>query len=291
MKNHRFFRYLLGVLLKILAPKILKNKSVYSKLSFTRNVKIKVEKNDLYLHCFNEEISNSIFYSGIFGDYEGKTLELWFKIIEKMKPSEIYDVGANIGIFSLIASIASPSSLIRSFEPNFKTIKFLKNNVQLNNFGNIQINEFALSNKNSKQRFFNYGENSSPGLSSVNHKNIDKNLDSVLLDVIDMIDFRKKTNSKIDIIKLDIERAELSLLTHSRGIIIEDRPIIFLEILDKDDYIKFDALFYDLSYKFIKINDIRKVIFHCNNIKNEKIVGRNWICYPSEIEQTLRSII
>lgn len=62
-------------------------------------------------------------------------------IEDRVKPGEIfYDVGANIGIYSLIAAKYSGAKIkIYSFEPSFPTFKSLCENVGLNNLQNVII--------------------------------------------------------------------------------------------------------------------------------------------------------
>jgi len=291
IKNKRHLRFLIGIIFRLILPRALLTKKIYSLLSFTRRITVKALSTKFFLQCCNEEISNSIFYSGIFGDYEGKTLELWYKIINYIKPAEVYDVGANIGIFSLLASIASPSTHIQAFEPNPNTLQFLKHNIRLNNFNKITVNNFALSTQSSKEKFYNLGDHTSPGLTSIKHQYIDESLPVSYFDSQDICVFRQRSTIPINVIKLDIERAELKLLNHAKTIIESDRPIIFLEILDKEEYVNFEDLFHDISYSFIKINDSKKEIIFSEHIKNEDQIGRNWICYPNELSNKILSSI
>lgn len=71
-------------------------------------------------------------------------------IEEYIKPGEVlYDIGANIGIYSLIAAKHSKGDLkVYAFEPSFPTFKSLCENIALNNLqGSIIPLNMALSDK------------------------------------------------------------------------------------------------------------------------------------------------
>ena len=123
------------------------------------------------------------------------------------------------------------------------------------------------------------------------HKHIDSTLTTSSFNTKDLNEFRGERKTPISIIKLDIERAELKLLKHGHDILRQDRPIIFLEILDEKDYTLFDTLFQDLSYEFIKINDDLKIFSFCSKIEGEDKVGRNWICFPKESREEIYSLV
>ena len=130
----RKLRYYLGTILK---PLIKSNKKLYSRFSFAGDVEIYSDSKRLFLHCHKDEISNSIYYSGVFGDFEGESLRLWKECILSLKPKLILDIGAYSGIYSLIAALYSDKSIIHAFEPNKLTYKILEKNISLNAFTNI----------------------------------------------------------------------------------------------------------------------------------------------------------
>lgn len=136
MEYTRRIRYFLGSLLK---PLIRLDYKIYSRFSFTREVSVDVESKRLFFQCYEEETSNSIYYTGIFGDFEGETLRLWLQCIAALRPKIIFDIGAYTGIFSLVAALFQNQSTIYAFEPNKITFKILQRNVALNSFKNINL--------------------------------------------------------------------------------------------------------------------------------------------------------
>ena len=97
-------------------------------------------------------------------------------------------------------------------------------------------------------------------------------------------------NRKIDLIKLDIERAELPLLQHAKKIVYDDRPTFFCEVLDTEMYSSFQTFFEEMEYEYIQISDAKKQYFFTTQIINKEYIGRNWIIYPREHKEKLLSI-
>lgn len=290
-KNSRTGRFLIGFLIKKFLPSQIIKQNIYSRLSFTRDVNTDLNGKKLWFHCFNELMSNTIFYTGIFGKWEGQSLKLWFKIINEFKPKEIFDIGAFSGIYSLVAASADKNTNINAFEPNHKSIEILRHNLALNQFLNISVNEFGLLDETKKVEFFNYDSSPNPSMSSLKHEYILNELDSIYLDCVDINEFLSSFNKKVDLIKLDIERAEYEVLNRASKYIERDRPIIFLEILDNDLYERFNSLFKPMHYKFIQIDDQNMNSTMHESMLNAEFFGSNWIFFPEEYEKKLLMIL
>jgi len=75
--------------------------------------------------------------------------------IESFNPDDVfYDIGANVGIYSLYAAALFPEMKIYAFEPmesNYETLHRLR---KFNEFGNITPMRYAIGNKRGKCRLF-----------------------------------------------------------------------------------------------------------------------------------------
>src|SRR4051794_10870809 len=65
------------------------------------------------------------------GTYEPEYCEQWIRLARQSKV--IFDVGANVGIYSLLAAEANPAAEIHAFEPSVSMAKVLASNLRLNN--------------------------------------------------------------------------------------------------------------------------------------------------------------
>ncbi len=67
--------------------------------------------------------------------------------------SVFYDLGSNIGVYSLYAASVNPNLNIFSFEPYIKNYSMLVKNIQINNYNNIHAFNIAISDRNQLQTF------------------------------------------------------------------------------------------------------------------------------------------
>ena len=113
-------------------------------------------KNEIYFQYFNtnfqgninEPIDKEIY---IFDEYENEQIEMLIKELKKEKYDYFLDIGANLGLYSLILSNKFSSIKIKSFEPISDSIIKFKKNIKLNpNAKNIDVYEFGLSDQNAK---------------------------------------------------------------------------------------------------------------------------------------------
>lgn len=286
-------RYYIGYFLKKFFPSLIIKRSIYSRLSFTRVVSIKIHSKKLSFQCHAEDVSNTVFYTGVFGDYEGQTLKMWHDIILGLNLKTAMDIGAYSGIFSLTAALADEDLEIHAYEPNPFAFKILTKNCNLNSLSNIKLYESAVAEHNGKQEFYMFGDSYSTGMTSVNHRKVHHDMTMGSFEAQDIFTAREEINKKLDLLKLDIERAELPLLKHAKKLLERDRPIIFCEVLDAADYVDYQDLLESLDYGYIQINDGDHTYTECESILDhgDRSLGRNWIFYPKEIKAKILSVI
>lgn len=152
------------------------------------------------------------------GTYEIDKQNLFSKYV---KPGMIiYDVGANVGFYTLLASILTGSNgKVFSFEPLPENISFLKKHLELNKLSNVNVIEKAASNKVSTVKF-NLGENRSSG--HISEKG------EIKVETISLDELIKQGNPSPDLIKFDIEGAEYEALIGAKELLKNKKPVIFL---------------------------------------------------------------
>jgi FkbM family methyltransferase len=149
------------------------------------------------------------------------TSALWisyFKLIPDLfrlgRNSLVIDCGANVGYISKF--LARTGAQIISFEPNPTAFKFLYKRCK--DFKNIKLIQKGVWDKNATIRLFSHknskGNEEEYTVSSsikADKKNIDTEKGEII-EVIDLVDFMKNQTQKIDLIKLDVEGAEIEIL-------------------------------------------------------------------------------
>lgn len=140
-----FFKIFFKVLLFF--DKLSSRKLIYKIISSFQEDSYKVKKvlsTNLKFFVPNE-ISN--WRVKTFFDQEPETLE-WIDSFQKDKKIIFWDVGANIGLYSIYAAIKHKNIEVVSFEPSTNNLRILSRNISINNLENIiKINQFALSDK------------------------------------------------------------------------------------------------------------------------------------------------
>lgn len=106
------------------------------KLNYRGLVPFTVNGTKLYMQSYNCPFEMFIFWFGIFGYWEPTQLKVWSRLVKEA--DIILDIGANNGIYSLIAS-TNKSAQIFAFEPVPAVIEMLRKNVSLNNSNYIEV--------------------------------------------------------------------------------------------------------------------------------------------------------
>ncbi len=164
-----------------------------------------------------------------FGVYEAEYSQ---KMLSMLKNCRVFfDIGANIGYYSIAAGILHPSAQVFAFEPTPATYLELVSNIKLNDARNIKPIQVALSDVSGESLIF-YDEKES-GASSF--CNIRDSADALTLSVQTktLDSFVEERGVCPDFIKCDVEGAELSVLRGSKEVLENYHPIIFIEILRK----------------------------------------------------------
>jgi FkbM family methyltransferase len=137
----------------------------------------------------------------------------------------VYDVGANVGVYSLLASLrVGPSGKVYAFEPVERNLRYLRRHVALNDLQNCTVMEMAVSNTEGTRSF-----SAAAFESSMARLSPEGEL-SVPSTTLDICVYGEKRLRPPDIIKIDVEGAELEVLEGASRVIGEFRPTIFCEI-------------------------------------------------------------
>jgi FkbM family methyltransferase len=167
------------------------------------------------------------------GAYEPQELAVLSRLARNSKI--IIDVGANIGWYAIqLSRIAGEATRVFCFEPVPSTRARLARNVELNGLEQrIRIFDFGLGDKAGTVEFFLPAISGSVAASARNlHPEEQTVRLSVRLEPLDDVAAREQIE-RVDLIKCDVEGAELQVLRGARRIIERDNPVIFLEMLRK----------------------------------------------------------
>lgn len=160
------------------------------------------------------------------GTYEKVITEQFLKYAKKSKV--VYDLGAHIGYYTLIASKSViENGKVYAFEPFPENINYLRKHVDLNNIDNVNIFEYAVSDKTGKTLFTNCENNAANSIcKSSPMYQYDKFIEVLTIKLDDLI--LKREIYPPQLIKIDVEGAEYDVLKGSLKLLKEYHPTIFL---------------------------------------------------------------
>jgi FkbM family methyltransferase len=137
----------------------------------------------------------------------------------------VYDVGANVGIYSLYASfVVGTSGWVYAFEPLERNLRYLRKHFALNNLQNCMVLESAVSNSEGSLAF-----SAADWTPSMAHLSANGEM-TVPSTTLDICIYGEKRLKPPNVLKIDVEGAEFEVLSGATRAITEFHPTVFLEI-------------------------------------------------------------
>jgi FkbM family methyltransferase len=163
-----------------------------------------------------------------------------------------FDVGANIGFFSLIAAKMNPRLRVIAFEPNPTMYGILSENKRLNDLSNLTAEPLALSNQEGESTLFLSESDMSASLVP-GFQDFSPSIGSVLVRANTLDGYLKRFEfPRTLLLKIDVEGHELAVLEGAMSTINTFKPDIIIEVLDDFDPSMLEQL-RRLGYRFYKI--------------------------------------
>jgi FkbM family methyltransferase len=178
----------------------------------------------------HDDLSRRWYYWG-YTNYEQSTVRLWTRLLESAKT--VFDVGANVGLYTLLAAERLRGrGLVHAFEPNPSVFTWLVRNAHLNSLDSVRATQFALSDSDGEAAFFLPKNNAWTNGSLIEGFTVQteavrvktRRLDTYCAD-LDV--------SAIDLIKIDVEGAELKVLAGMGDLLEKLKPDLICEVLDR----------------------------------------------------------
>jgi FkbM family methyltransferase len=160
--------------------------------------------------------------------------EVRLALVRNLKPGKVvYDIGANIGIFSLLASyLVKQSGKVYAIEPEMNNFKHLLDSVKANNFTNLFPMQIALGESDGLLRFDRRGGSFSGRVvdSDIQYKPTNNIVPMTVMSVDSLV--RNDIADPPDLIKIDVEGFEGKVVLGMKEVISKYAPIIVCELHD-----------------------------------------------------------
>jgi FkbM family methyltransferase len=204
---------------------------------------------------------------------ECKVTESWIleilKIIFNIKQGAFLDVGVNLGQTLIEVKSIDPNKAYVGFEPNPACVFYVEELIRINKIRNTQIIPVGLFKSDSILSLDLYDDEITNSGGSViknfwEYKNWQVQR-TLLVPVYSFLTIKESIKMpNFDIIKIDVEGAELEVLQTLSEEIVKNKPIILIEILSaysEKNHLRFERqqhllkLIKKLEYRIIRINE------------------------------------
>jgi len=134
--------------------------------------------------------------------------KIYYPYLSGKKDAVIFDIGLNIGLFSLYAS--KYASTVYAFEPSADIFKIAKQNIEENGMTNVKLFQKAIAPKDGKATFYHSTNETMFSLNpAVNDNKEKEEVETIRLDTF----VKQEKIEHIDLIKMDIEGTESEIFT------------------------------------------------------------------------------
>jgi FkbM family methyltransferase len=139
----------------------------------------------------------------------------------------VYDIGANVGFYAIIAARATgPSGTVYAFEPTADLAERIRSNAEMNSLLNLEVIEAAVCLENGMIEFETsptHSVNSIRRISSFSERSM-RMVNSTRLDTFSV------ANRPPDLLLVDVEGAEIEALESGLETISRFKPVIMAEV-------------------------------------------------------------
>lgn len=230
-------------------------KSIYQYLYFIDNMNVKIDNHrDFKMRHYGFRLENEIFWNGIFNGWEKFSQQIWAELCQECHT--IFDIGANTGVYSLMAKSINPGANVYAFEPIERIYDKLIYNNNLNGY-DIKCENKAISNFDGSAIIYDPGTEHTYSV-TVNkdtttefENSIPVQIETVRLDTF--IEQRNILN--IDLLKIDVESHEAEVLEGLGRFIKAFEPTLLIEILSDNVADGISELISGIDYIFFNIDE------------------------------------
>lgn len=207
----------------------------------------------------NSKLETQLFWGGVEGYEEGHSLRVWARLCKGA--STILDIGANTGLFSLVAKAVNPEAMVHAFEPIERIAQMLQENCEHNQFevavhtvavsdtdGEAVIYDLPLSHHyvaslHQQEAAHHYGRPSS--------ELVQRRVPTVTLATF----IQQQQITQVDLMKIDVEGHEVQVLAGMGAYLHTMQPAILLELKSPDHAFQIANMLQDCNYQFYDIDE------------------------------------
>jgi len=210
------------------------------RLKHTRHYQSLYNKNTFFEHKLDHDLKMNLYKDSILSKiiYDGFEQEELNFVKSILKSGDVFiDIGANVGLFSLVASLCvGKKGQVIAFEPAPTTFNRLLENQKLNNIKNIDARNIGLSDELGELLFYI----SDTGFDAWNSfaPSADNKLQKQIAVSVSNLDHELQHVDKatIKLVKIDVEGWEKYVLRGGENFFKNFSPIVMVEFTDENTF-------------------------------------------------------
>ena len=140
------------------------------------------------------------------------------------------DVGTNLGWYTCLACKHMPNGVVYGFEMDDQNFDLLQKNIAINNCKNAKLQHVAVTDTQGKLSYQKNIDAPSATFRIASDGDTADTCDLVSVDAITMDAFFEDKELKPDVIKIDVEGAEMNVLKGMKKILQIKKPVLFIEV-------------------------------------------------------------
>ncbi len=223
-----------------------------------------------------------------FWGYEGETTRIYLPLVREAHG--VIDIGANTGLFALLAAKANPQCQVLAFEPVPFIFDMLRKNIDLNQLTNIDAVPAAVSDCTGQSTFFVTHTKVGIPMDSSACAGFRANVEEVRVAITTLDDhLRGRPFAKVDIVKIDAEATEANVIRGAAETLRRHRPYVICEVLENVDHGFVQQCFQDLSYQFFHIGPTG-LERRADLTGSLAVDQRNYLFVPAEKAETVAAV-
>jgi FkbM family methyltransferase len=182
-------------------------------------------------------VARTIWFQGWYG-FEPPMPDLFAALA--MRSKRVLDVGSYSGFYSLLAATVSPDVRVLALDPFPQAQRLFKANVELNGLSDrVRLLPVAASDKPGSAPLYIPPTNTrlvEMASSLVEwHRNDHQEVIQVQVTTLDAV-VAEQNAGPVDLIKMDVENLEATVLRGGKNMLREQRPVVFVEVLEGFDF-------------------------------------------------------
>jgi FkbM family methyltransferase len=176
-------------------------------------------------------VTNRVYWLGLDG-YEPGGPAWWASLVAAHDSA--LEIGANVGLYTVVGALADPSTRYRAAEPNPATCATLRRNLAINGLDRVEVVEAAVVGERTGAEVTLRFPDRDPYLASAGafvEGAVDLDRPAARSVSVPAVTARDLVDG-VDLVKLDIEGLELEVLRAVRPWIVDTTPTLVVEVLD-----------------------------------------------------------